>query len=301
MSGQGAPVMLSLREQEYLLLALEAALPVTDTRQFFLWTQGPLQALLPHQVMVALHFDAGERLLHVECQHSTVLDVELRHCLAAEDGVAVALARHCLRHDTRSLLLDADSGVSSTAAAATAPFLTPLRALGVDNLVLHSTGRLAAGASVFVLLGLPQRPHARHARFLALLLPQLHMMMQQLTQRELAQCQLTQCELGQGQPGQRGAGRREPAQGAMDPHDGARGAALARPVSARETEILHWVREGKSNVEIGLILGISGLTVKNHLQRLYRLLGVSNRTHAIARGAALRLFDRAAVPLARAA
>ena len=57
---------------------------------------------------------------------------------------------------------------------------------------------------------------------------------------------------------------------------------------------MHWVREGKTNDEIGQILGISGLTVKNHLQRLYRLLGVSNRTHAIARGAALRLFEQPA-------
>jgi DNA-binding CsgD family transcriptional regulator len=81
----------------------------------------------------------------------------------------------------------------------------------------------------------------------------------------------------------------------------ARVGMLARPVSAREAEILHWVREGKSNDEIGMILGISGLTVKNHLQRLYRLLGVSNRAQVIARGMALQLFDRAPQLLANAA
>nr|GEU28028.1 hypothetical protein [Tanacetum cinerariifolium] len=42
-------VILSQREQEYLLHAIETAPPVDHARQFYLWTQGPLQALLPHQ------------------------------------------------------------------------------------------------------------------------------------------------------------------------------------------------------------------------------------------------------------
>jgi DNA-binding CsgD family transcriptional regulator len=41
---------------------------------------------------------------------------------------------------------------------------------------------------------------------------------------------------------------------------------------------------------VGCILGISAATVKNHLQRIYRTLGVSNRAHALARCSALRLL-----------
>jgi hypothetical protein len=55
------------------------------------------------------------------------------------------------------------------------------------------------------------------------------------------------------------------------------------------------VKEGKSNYEVGCILGISALTVKNHLQRIYRTLGVSNRTHALSRCMSLHLFEPAAV------
>ena len=300
-----AMIILSEREQEYLLHAVEAALPVDDARQFFLWTQGPLQALLPHQVLVALHFDGQDRLLHVECQHSTVLDAGLHHRLAGDEGLAVRLARHCRQHGCRSLLLDAAHGADDAHAAddthaahvapaadaarapqgvqaaqaaqaapavdtadgsalqSATPFRAELRASGFDNLALQATSRLPGGSSVFVLLGLPQRPHARHAYFLALLLPHLHLMVQHLAQWRAA-CAIASVTV------------------------------LTRPVSAREVEILHWVREGKTNDEIGQILGISGLTVKNHLQRLYRLLGVSNRTHAIARGAALRLFEQPA-------
>jgi DNA-binding CsgD family transcriptional regulator len=148
-----------------------------------------------------------------------------------------------------------------------APFQGELRELGLENMLMHGSERLPGGATFFVMFGLPHRPRSRHAYFLQLLLPYLHMSLQRIN-RQQAQAQ---------------AG------------------ALARPVSAREAEILHWVREGKSNEEIGLILGISGLTVKNHLQRLYRLLGVSNRAQATARGMALHLFDRPPQPLARAA
>lgn len=264
-------LVLAVHDQDHLLHASDAALRVTDTAQFCRWSRGPLQALLPHQVLVGLHFDAHDALLHLECQHGPGLaPAVLAGLLDARDGLAVQLARHCRDRTGLPAMLDAAAGQGSVApgAASLAGFRSALRAHGFDNLLIHGTGRLPGGASVFIVFGLAQRPQARHAYLLAMLLPTLHLMLQRLAQRSTV-------------------------------HTGT--ATLARQPSARECEILHWVREGKSNDEIGQILGISGLTVKNHLQRLYRLLGVSNRAHAIARGAALRLFDRQPLALARAA
>jgi transcriptional regulator EpsA len=304
MSGD-ALVLLSKPEQEYLLHAIEAALPLRSASDLFLWAQGPLQALLPHRIMLCLRFDVHDQLQHVECLHGTVLDAgvlgRLRH---RDDGLAVRLARHCRGWNEAMLPARFDAGVGANAQAdaedasavevdasgdanadadadddanadtnaggagrSLAAFGSELRALGLENMLLHGSGPLPGGATFFALFGLPQRPHARHAYFLELLLPYLHLALQRVGQRQAR----------------------------------AGAATLARPVSAREAEILHWVREGKSNDEIGQILGISGLTVKNHLQRLYRLLGVSNRAHAIARGMALQLFERPPQPLARAA
>ncbi|WP_229258285.1 XrtB/PEP-CTERM-associated transcriptional regulator EpsA [Duganella rivi] len=262
-------VILSKLEQEYLLHAIEGALPVQDARQFFLWTQGPLQALLPHQVMVCLQLGTQDELQHVECLHSTVLDADLLGRLVdREDGLALRLAHHCRQVARLPALLDAGPGADPLKAGqGLAAFQGELRELGLENMLMHGSERLPGGSTFFVLFGLPHRPRPRHAYFFELLLPHLHMSLQRIN-RQQAQ---------------------------------ARAGTLARPVSAREAEILHWVREGKSNEEIGLILGISGLTVKNHLQRLYRLLGVSNRAQAIARGMALHLFDRPPQPLARAA
>ncbi|MYM41680.1 XrtB/PEP-CTERM-associated transcriptional regulator EpsA [Duganella qianjiadongensis] len=258
-----ALVILSKLEQEYLLHAIEAALPVQERRQFFLWSQGPLQALLPHQMMVCMQFGSGDVLQHIDALHSVVLDGDLlRRICHPHDGLAVRLARAA--RQTQLLPVWNEAG----GLAARTPldgFADELLALGLENFVLHGNGRTAGQDTVFLLFNLPQRPSARHAYFFSLLLPTLHLTLLRLNQR-------------QAQEGR-----------------------LERPVSAREREILHWVREGKSNDEIGLILGISGLTVKNHLQRLYRLLGVSNRAHAIARGMALQLFEQPPAPLGRAA
>jgi len=53
-------------------------------------------------------------------------------------------------------------------------------------------------------------------------------------------------------------------------------------LSDRESEIMGWVCLGKTNDEIGLILGISTFTVKNHLQRIFKKLQVVNRSQAVA-------------------
>lgn len=51
-------------------------------------------------------------------------------------------------------------------------------------------------------------------------------------------------------------------------------------LSPRETQVLGWVRQAKSNAEIGTILGISFRTVQKHLERIYAKLGVENRATA---------------------
>jgi DNA-binding CsgD family transcriptional regulator len=51
-------------------------------------------------------------------------------------------------------------------------------------------------------------------------------------------------------------------------------------LTPREREIMHWVSQGKSNWGVAKILGCSEQTVKKHLQRIYRKLGVENRMAA---------------------
>lgn len=72
-------------------------------------------------------------------------------------------------------------------------------------------------------------------------------------------------------------------------------------LSARELEVLESICRGRTNLEIAAALGISPFTVKNHVQRIFRKIGVTNRTQAAARHAeAVRLVAAQVKPPAEA-
>lgn len=56
---------------------------------------------------------------------------------------------------------------------------------------------------------------------------------------------------------------------------------LVTHLTTREVEVMHWLVEGKSNCEMGVILGISQHTVRKHLENIFVKLGVENRTAAV--------------------
>jgi DNA-binding NarL/FixJ family response regulator len=62
------------------------------------------------------------------------------------------------------------------------------------------------------------------------------------------------------------------------------------PLTIRESEVLYWIGNGKSNSEIGQILSVSPRTINKHLEQVFRKLEVSNRTSAAA--IAIRLLSK---------
>jgi DNA-binding CsgD family transcriptional regulator len=56
--------------------------------------------------------------------------------------------------------------------------------------------------------------------------------------------------------------------------------SLSFKLTPREAEVLYWVVKGKTNKDIGDILGSSPMTVKKHLERIFVKLGVETRTAA---------------------
>ena len=57
------------------------------------------------------------------------------------------------------------------------------------------------------------------------------------------------------------------------------------PLTQRESEVLLWLAKGKSNRDIGDILGLSSRTVNKHLEQIYVKLGVENRASAAVKAA----------------
>lgn len=56
-------------------------------------------------------------------------------------------------------------------------------------------------------------------------------------------------------------------------------------LTLRESEVLLWIAKGKSNRDIGDILGLSARTVNKHLEQVYVKMGVENRSTAAVKAA----------------
>jgi DNA-binding CsgD family transcriptional regulator len=63
---------------------------------------------------------------------------------------------------------------------------------------------------------------------------------------------------------------------------GAAGPLYSLGLTRRETEVLTWITQGKTNYEIGVILGAGTRTICKHVQRILNKLNVENRTAAAA-------------------
>ncbi len=259
-----------------LMRLLEAAPSVQRRHQFFVWTQSQMQPLVPHRLLVCGAWQRQRRAVVFDAFHSVVMPAPaIDHLTDAEGPLVAALAAHWVegRGRARAMPLAQLSGAARQAAE-------PLGAvLGDSHLLIHGVSRPQRPAeieSLFVIGGLgsggaPGPTLAQRCAWLELVLPFLHSTWLRVTATELDLQRL-------GGPG-----------GLAAP-DKARSAAASAPrgsVTERERQILGWVQEGKSNHQIATVLGISPLTVKNHVQKILRKLGASNRAQAVSRAMAL--------------
>jgi DNA-binding CsgD family transcriptional regulator len=51
-------------------------------------------------------------------------------------------------------------------------------------------------------------------------------------------------------------------------------------LTPREAEVLFWISHGKSNHDIGVILGAKTATIRKHIEHIFGKLSVENRTAA---------------------
>jgi DNA-binding CsgD family transcriptional regulator len=154
-----------------------------------------------------------------------------------------------------------------------------LRDGGMGHLLVHGVTRPDRPReieSLFAFAGEGEAPDALRPYYLELLLPHLHAVYLRMraVEREI------------------GALPARPRAAAPAP------SPAQWNVTEREREILSWVREGRSNQQIGLQLGISALTVKNHIQKILRKMGAANRAQAVSLAITTGLLrdERAAAP-----
>jgi len=56
--------------------------------------------------------------------------------------------------------------------------------------------------------------------------------------------------------------------------------AEAYKLTPRQAAVLHWLAQGKTNIEIGMIIGISSRTVEHHMAAIFEKMGVETRMAA---------------------
>lgn len=249
-------------DPELFVSAAEAAVQVRDRHQFFLWMQFHLQRFIPHQlVMCRLQRSPNaDSVVHL-FNNVPLPDAVLAHLAAPESGLWRSVLDAWPRQGRRALVMTLDP-----CGAAARPEESQLRAAGLDTLTVHGDDSRSPGQPevVFVFFAAASTAAAAHCANLELWLPYLLLGAMRAF-----------------------AGAPEGSQVAL----AARHPAAGRSVlTDREIQILLAVREAQQNAEIGVTLGISPATVKNHLRKIMRKLGARNRAHAVAQAFSRKLI-----------
>jgi transcriptional regulator EpsA len=255
----GSGVSLNATEREHFVEAIEAALAVRRMPQLFLWAQGPLQRLVPHEILLfgmaaanggAVSFQKLSSTRYFSEQHFAEV------CRPAH-GLAVRMMTAWSRFGAPALLspeLRTWTCEEEWLALAQKHELRNVAAHGMRS----SAGRVGTYFS-FSRVGCEFGARLYH--LLTLLVPHLH---ETLTRVMVEERRLS-----------------------------ARVVRSTCSVTDREAEILRWIRDGKTNDDIAEILEVSPYTVKNHIQKILRKMGVENRSHAVARAISLGILGSA--------
>ena len=254
--------------------ATEAALDVNDRYQFFVWLRLHLHRFIPHDLALCMlggALEDGQDGAHVQVFHSVpVVDTLLRDFPNARSRWWRDIGEHWQRQGRRAI------HVPLADATATRETLA-LRADGYRSLLVHGfeTGKAdEAAQSLFVFA---QRAGTGDGADDGSLPPQSGMHMNLLLP-------MLYCTAMRALP------VRSPA--CAGDGAGARAAPAGEtPLTKREIQILAAVREARQNAEIGKQLGISPLTVKNHLRTIMRKLNARNRAQAVAEAMARRIIS----------
>jgi transcriptional regulator EpsA len=244
---------------ECLLRIIEAAPQVCRRYQFFVWSQGDLQRWLPHKIVVCGAYDRDHRDVVFDIFNSVPLPDALAMALKDPRSSLISAAIQAWRKGRQQPFrltlaqLDSHDGLCAT-----------LLAEGYDELLIHGLSRPGRPEELesFFVFAQPGHHYTDDTiQALGMLLSCVHLTYQRVcvTERQMSSPRLASTTQITSIYQRQAA------------------------ITLREREILVWVRDGLSNQQISEKLGISALTVKNHVQKILRKLGAANRAQAVAK------------------
>jgi transcriptional regulator EpsA len=238
---------------ESIVLNLDASLRVHARAHFFSWTQGLLQSLIRHELLICTLCLGKPPAFRADGFSMTTPDPSaFSDAFLRDTAVAPALLKMWEERRYQPVVADGVVGNGS--------FARELERLGATQLLVHGVHDADGRAlTLFTFACRAGAVGSRQSYLLQLLAPALH-----------------------------AAWVRTQLQRTSSVVERASGHGV---LTVREQDILKWIYLGKSNFEIGAILKISPLTVKNHVQKILRKLNVVNRTQAIGKALELRILN----------
>jgi transcriptional regulator EpsA len=253
-SDVAGPCHLTTDERVRMALVAERLERVSSQEQFKACMDSTMQKVLPHDMLLC---GLGRMKDGGVADHWLLLN-HFPHAyvdkLRQSDGSLRCRLTQRWRHDRSPALIDLDDRTDEWPVEWHAGERRHLR-----NLAAHAFFDLSdVFVSTFWFARVRGALNAGHDLLLRLLVPHLHLALVRVRDGLLAQ----------------------------------EGATRTQALSERQQHVLHWLRLGKTNPEIAMILQTTESNVKYHLREIFRKLGVSNRTHAVtqvvARGDARR-------------
>jgi transcriptional regulator EpsA len=239
-------------DQQRFLRVAQESLAVKRHVQFLLWLQGDLQYFVPHEVLIAAWGDFSLGLIHYDII-STLPGVRTTDLAGIDVSPLIrSLFDRWIKQGSAPFAVTYRQGVPHGTPGTQGILHPTLR--GMRSALVHGIrDQRGRHDCLYVALHSGEIPVACDKR-LEMLLPYIDTALRQVTHLP-SQHQSDQAAQ----------------------HD----EVVDKGLTTREVEIMDWVRKGKTNHEIGMILDISEFTVKNHLQRIFRKLDVINRAQAV--------------------
>lgn len=260
-------VGLTTQDKDHFVYMIEASLKINKRFQFFLWAQGALQGFIPHETLLCAYGDIARMRFKYEIFSSISLGEQVERDVGDPlEGVLPRVVDGWLHGGCQPCLFHPEKDVHSCSsdlherAQKDRKLLADMKRCGFAHVAAHGAREVKGEYGSFFMFVREPSPHTeRDIYLLELLMPYLHMALHRMLANESSE--------------------RTPA------------VSVEPLLSKREIQVLQWVKNGKTNQEIGQILDISPLTVKNHVQKILRKLNVSNRAQAVGKGAVSRLFS----------
>lgn len=253
----GRSVPLDGAETEALIFNLQAASNIHKRHQFFNWTQGLLQSLISHELLLCITAPGENTLPRIETFSTQPATADFARELGEQAPQHLhKLADHWRANDGEMMQFDPDHPLLAGNVLSREMKRLNAPVMFVDG-VGGPDGKLAC-LYIFICQTTQLRP--RQGYLAELIMPTLH-----------AAWMRTRIDASTASNGAVPAERSH--------------------LTRREQEVLKWIYLGKSNIEIGMILGISPLTVKNHVQEILRRLNVLNRAQAVGKALSLHLIS----------